>query len=68
MPLPPKSFNFNALIMFPTELLHLARDYPLGYAYFQTRLHRAFSSQAGLEDEEAIRKGIARAEFVKKGK
>jgi len=30
-------------------------------------LHKAFSSQAGVEDEGEIRKGIERAEFVKKG-
>ncbi|KAJ5532761.1 LYR motif-containing protein 5A [Penicillium frequentans] len=48
------------------ELLWLGREYPLGYKYFRDRLHRAFSGQAHLEDEEQIRKGIARAEFVKK--
>lgn len=49
------------------ELLNLGRNYPLGYEYFRNRLHRAFSSQAHLRDEEQIRKGIERAEFVKKG-
>jgi hypothetical protein len=49
------------------ELLHLGRDYPLGYSYFRPRLHRAFMANATLSDEEAIRKGIARAEFVRKG-
>ncbi|KAL2002704.1 hypothetical protein VTN02DRAFT_6135 [Thermoascus thermophilus] len=48
------------------ELLNLGRNYPLGYEYFRNRLHRAFSSQAHLRDEEQIRKGIERAEFVKK--
>ncbi|KAF6826498.1 complex 1 protein [Colletotrichum plurivorum] len=48
------------------ELLYLGREYPLGYGYFRPRLHRAFSANAGLRDEEAIRKGIERAEFVKK--
>ncbi|KAJ9200102.1 hypothetical protein DTO166G4_1854 [Paecilomyces variotii] len=48
------------------ELLFLGRDYPLGYDYYRNRLHRAFSSQAHLTDEEQIRKGIHRAEFVKK--
>ncbi|KAF2096764.1 hypothetical protein NA57DRAFT_78357 [Rhizodiscina lignyota] len=48
------------------ELLYLGREYPLGYDYFRPRLHKAFSSQAGLKDEEAIRQGIKRAEFVKK--
>ncbi|KAF0329397.1 putative NADH-ubiquinone oxidoreductase complex 1/LYR family protein [Colletotrichum asianum] len=48
------------------ELLFLGREYPLGYDYFRPRLHRAFSANAGLRDEEAIEKGIQRAEFVKK--
>ncbi|KAJ5172080.1 hypothetical protein N7492_004673 [Penicillium capsulatum] len=48
------------------ELLFLGREYPLGYQYFRDRLHRAFSGQAHLRDDEQIRKGIARAEFVKK--
>jgi len=46
----------------------MGREYPLGYQYFRDRLHRAFAGQAHLRDEEQIRKGIARAEFVKKGK
>ncbi|KAJ5125511.1 hypothetical protein N7448_004831 [Penicillium atrosanguineum] len=48
------------------ELLWMGREYPLGYQYFRDRLHRAFAGQAHLRDEEQIRKGIARAEFVKK--
>ncbi|KFY20644.1 hypothetical protein V491_03552 [Pseudogymnoascus sp. VKM F-3775] len=48
------------------ELLNLGKDYPLGYSYFRTRLHKAFSTQAGLTDEAEIRKGIDRAYFVKK--
>jgi hypothetical protein len=51
----------------PSELLYLGREYPLGYDYFRPRLHKAFASQAALTDEAEIRKGIARAEFVKKG-
>jgi hypothetical protein len=50
-----------------TELLYLGREYPLGYDYFRQRLHKAFSGQTHLTDEEQIRTGIARAEFVKKG-
>ncbi|KAK1953551.1 complex 1 protein [Colletotrichum sublineola] len=49
------------------ELLYLGREYPLGYDYFRPRLHKAFSANAGLRDEDAIKKGIERAEFVKKG-
>ena len=55
----PKSRNF-------AELLNLGKNYPLGYHYFQTRLHEAFASQASLRDEKEIRKGIERAEYVKK--
>ncbi|KAG2418215.1 hypothetical protein HFD88_001316 [Aspergillus terreus] len=51
----------------PVELLNLGRNYPQGYEYFRNRLHKAFASQAHLNDDEQIRKGIARAEFVKKG-
>jgi hypothetical protein len=49
------------------ELLYLGREYPLGYEYFRPRLHKAFASQAGLRDEEAIKLGLQRAEYVKKG-
>jgi hypothetical protein len=49
------------------DLLYLIRDYPLGYSYARPRLHKAFMSQAGLRDESAVREGIRRAEFVKKG-
>ncbi|OHE97110.1 complex 1 protein [Colletotrichum orchidophilum] len=49
------------------ELLYLGREYPLGYDYFRPRLHKAFSANAGLRDEDSIRRGIERAEFVKKG-
>ena len=55
--------------MFPAYLpaqLHLGRNYPLGYAYFRPRLHSAFMGKAGLIDENEIRQGIQRAEFVKR--
>ncbi|TVY16976.1 LYR motif-containing protein 5A, partial [Lachnellula arida] len=48
------------------QLLHLGRSYPLGYAYFQPRLHKAFMSNAGMSDEGEIRRGIERADFVRK--
>jgi hypothetical protein len=48
------------------ELLFLGREYPLGYQYYRERLHRAFSAQKHLTDENQIREGIKRAEFVKK--
>jgi hypothetical protein len=44
----------------------MGKSYPLGYSYFQPRLHHAFASQAHLTDEEQIRQGIMRAEYVKK--
>ncbi|KAI1618297.1 hypothetical protein EDD37DRAFT_261438 [Exophiala viscosa] len=49
-----------------TELLEMGKHYPLGYEYFQPRLHKAFMSKAHIKDEEEIRQGIKRAEFVKK--
>ncbi|KEF60163.1 uncharacterized protein A1O9_05013 [Exophiala aquamarina CBS 119918] len=48
------------------ELLEMGKHYPLGYTYFRTRLHKAFMSQSDIRDEEKIRQGIKRAEFVKK--
>ncbi|TDZ48309.1 LYR motif-containing protein 5B [Colletotrichum trifolii] len=48
------------------ELLYMGREYPAGYDFFRSRLHKAFSANAGLRDEEAIRKGLDKAEFVKK--
>ena len=61
------SFFFVLLLIcvYP-ELLNLGREYPLGYEYFQTRLHKAFASQAGLQNDKEIKKGIERAEYVKK--
>ena len=52
---------------FDAELLNLGREYPLGYPYFRSRLHKAFASQGGVRDEEKIKQGIEKAEFVKKG-
>jgi hypothetical protein len=62
-------YNRTELTIRPqtAELLNLGRNYPLGYTYFRDRLHKAFTSQAHLTDEEQIRKGIERAEFVRKG-
>ncbi|ROT39879.1 hypothetical protein SODALDRAFT_332015 [Sodiomyces alkalinus F11] len=48
------------------ELLYLGREYPLGYDYFRPRLRGAFKANAGLRDEEDIRRGIERAHYVKK--
>lgn len=44
----------------------MGREYPLGYAYFRPRLHKAFAAKAGLRDEDEIRKGIEQAEYVRK--
>lgn len=56
----------HSVIAIYKELLFLGRSYPLGYAYFRPRLHKAFMSQAGLKDEQSIKAGIERAEYVKK--
>ena len=48
-------------------MLNLGKDYPQGQDYFRRRLHAAFSANVGLRDDEAIKKGIARAQFVQKG-
>ncbi|EZF45806.1 hypothetical protein A7C99_1313 [Trichophyton rubrum] len=61
------SLRHQVVKVYKAELLFLGRDYPLGYAYFRGRLHRAFASQAHITDEAEIKKGIERAEFVKKG-
>ncbi|EGE00310.1 hypothetical protein TESG_07588 [Trichophyton tonsurans CBS 112818] len=61
------SLRHQVVKVYKAELLFLGRDYPLGYAYFRDRLHRAFASQANITDEAEIKKGIERAEFVKKG-
>jgi uncharacterized protein YktB (UPF0637 family) len=49
------------------DLLFMGREYPQGYDYYRTCLHKAFTSQKDLTDEEQIKNGIKRAEFVKKG-
>lgn len=54
------------MALIAAELLEMGKHYPLGYDYFRPRLHKAFKSQAHLEDEEQIRQGIKRAEYVKK--
>ncbi|CAN9147163.1 unnamed protein product [Alternaria alternata] len=50
------------------DLLFMGREYPQGYDYFRTRLHKAFTSQKNLTDEAKIKQDIERAEYVKKGK
>lgn len=50
-----------------SELLYVGREYPLGYKYFQSRLHKAFMSKATERDEAKIRAGIAHAQYVKQG-
>ncbi|GAB7361218.1 hypothetical protein MBLNU230_g1281t1 [Neophaeotheca triangularis] len=48
------------------ELLYMGREYPLGYAYFRPRLHKAFAAKANLQDEAEIKKGIEQAEYYLK--
>ena len=54
------------MVTISSELLEMGKSYPLGYNYFRPRLHKAFMSQAHLKDEDQIKKGIERAEYVKK--
>lgn len=61
-------FYAESYSLYLAELLHLGKEYPLGYTYFQPRLHKAFASKAHLTDETEIRECIKRAEFVKKGR
>ncbi|KAI6386314.1 hypothetical protein MCOR23_011414 [Pyricularia oryzae] len=67
MPPPPNPELRRQVIAIYKELLNLGKDYPQGgLAYFRPRLHKAFMSNAHLRDEDKIREGIARAEFVQK--
>ncbi|KAK1983659.1 complex 1 protein, partial [Colletotrichum cereale] len=56
----------RVISIYKAELLYLGREYPLGYDYFRPRLHKAFTANAALRDEDAIKQGIERAEYVKK--
>ncbi|CAJ2510557.1 Uu.00g095260.m01.CDS01 [Anthostomella pinea] len=67
MPPPPNPELRRQVIAIYKEILNLGKDYPQGgLSYVRPRLHRAFMANAHLRDDEDIRKGIARAEFVKK--
>ncbi|OAR00902.1 hypothetical protein LLEC1_07260 [Akanthomyces lecanii] len=59
--------NLHPLTPGRTELLHLGREYPLGFGYFRPRLHKAFMAKSSERDEDKIRQGIKQAEYVKKG-
>ncbi|KAL1894510.1 hypothetical protein Cpir12675_003636 [Ceratocystis pirilliformis] len=48
------------------ELLFVGKEYPLGFAYFRKRLHKAYTANAHLQNEAEIRACLERAEFVKK--
>ena len=61
----PDHDSFWKIIMCTDNDIDFEFSY-LGYKYFQTRLHQAFASRATLRDEKEIRKGIERAEYVKK--
>ena len=63
--LPKMLSNFAYSV--PSELLYLGREYPLGYGYFRSRLHRAFSARAAERDADKITAGIGQAHYVKKG-
>ncbi|KAI6374297.1 hypothetical protein MCOR25_003242 [Pyricularia grisea] len=67
MPPTPNPELRRQVIAIYKELLNLGKDYPQGgLTYFRPRLHKAFMSNAHLRDEDKIREGIARAEFVQK--
>ncbi|KAK9781380.1 hypothetical protein SCARD494_14091 [Seiridium cardinale] len=65
MPVPNPVLRGEVIAIYK-ELLNLGRDYPKGFDYFRPRLHKAFMANAHLQDEADIRKGIARADFVRK--
>ncbi|KAK3370076.1 hypothetical protein B0H63DRAFT_486085 [Podospora didyma] len=67
MPPTPNPELRRQVIAVYKELLTLGRNYPQGFDFFRPRLHRAFMANANLSDEEEIRQGIARAEYVRKG-
>ena len=48
------------------ELLYLGKDYPLGYQFFKSKLHKAFIKNKDLTDELEIQKLIDQANYVKK--
>ncbi|KAH5474382.1 hypothetical protein HBI28_110360 [Parastagonospora nodorum] len=62
----PKPTLRHQVMRIYKDLLYMGREYPQGYEYYRTRLHKAFASQKHLIDEEQIKQGIKRAEFVKK--
>ncbi|KAI9190502.1 hypothetical protein H9P43_001936 [Blastocladiella emersonii ATCC 22665] len=50
------------------ELLFLGRDYPHaeGFPWFRRKLKGAFQKNAGLTDEDDIKRALMHAEYVKK--
>ncbi|KJR87631.1 LYR family protein [Sporothrix schenckii 1099-18] len=67
MPSPVNAELRKQVINIYKELLNLGKDYPQGHEYFRRRLHTAFSANSALRDDDAIRRAIARAQFVQKG-
>lgn len=67
MSTPPNPLRHAVLQSYKT-LLHLGREYPHagGFPWFRDKLHRAYSRNKGETDEDAIREGIRRAEYVMK--
>uniref|UniRef100_A0A0A9XUP2 LYR motif-containing protein 5 n=1 Tax=Lygus hesperus TaxID=30085 RepID=A0A0A9XUP2_LYGHE len=47
-------------------LLHLGKDYPLGFDYFRTRLKGAFLKNKDVTDSEQVKKLIGHGEYVVK--
>ncbi|GLV33023.1 uncharacterized protein CBL_10370 [Carabus blaptoides fortunei] len=48
------------------RLLFLGRDWPAGYDYFRTRLHKAFIKNKDETDAQKIEKMIGHGEYIVK--
>ena len=53
-------------ILCASQLLHMGREYPLGYDYFRSRLKNAFLKNRDVTDPGEVEKLIARGEYVVK--
>ncbi|XP_065158021.1 electron transfer flavoprotein regulatory factor 1 [Atheta coriaria] len=47
-------------------LLHLGKDYPQGFEFFRTRLHRVFLKNKDETDPEKIEKMISHGNYIVK--
>jgi len=44
----------------------MGKEYPLGYAYFRDRCHKAFEKNKNIQDPEVVAKLLGHGEFVVK--